>query len=359
MNFSVDDLSRLFAIIANSPAATTFSVIGFILLFCGMVISRLALKSPPSRTPKWVKFGLFGCLIWGVLFAALGPTIALLSFSRHPILTVSPEKAFDNLETNERVYWLIRLIPYEPKNNPEFAIGALKQLGPPNQAYTFVAAYDELIGYGVGDALRMAGGTSTSEQRVSTIIFPVASIPRATSIGGFSQAQLIYPANARGLLQVIQQIEDNPNNKIDKRLLNEGVLSKDELDDLRRIDALNYWRFENYKQHFRHYCELSQTFRCDTSYSARNYIGGVNIDWHPLGFAQKNIKVDSCTQPVSSYCSISNWHDAKTSLEANFGARIFLIQNLQIDSISNRFLIDFGNPGSQFIPDIGLRATGG
>jgi hypothetical protein len=339
----VDGLGNLFQLIANSSAGATLSVVGFILLLCGVAISRLALKSSPRSTPTWVKLGLFGCLIGGVLFSSLGPTIALLQLSSYAILKVSTDKAFDNLGTNERVYWLIRLIPYDPHNNPELAIGRLKQLGPPNQAYTFVAAYDELVGYGVDDAIRMIGGTYNTEQRVSAIIFPRAPWD-------------IYPANARGLLQIIQQIENGPTNKIDKRLLKDtDTLKDEEVADLKHIDALSYWRFENYKKYFKDYCELAERFRCDNSYSARNYMGGLNIDWHPLGFAQKEVEEDSCSKDAGSYCSISNWAAAKASLKNHFGSRVFLLQNLTIDNIPNRILIDFGNPPNQFIPDIGFR----
>jgi hypothetical protein len=242
---AVDGLNKLFELIANSPAGATLSVVGFILLICGVAMGRLALRSSPRNTPGWVKFALFGCLIGGVLFSSMGPTIALLSFASYAIEKVSTDKAFDNLETNERVRWLVRLIPYAPKDNPDLAIGRLKQLGPPNQAYTFVAAYDELVGYSVEDAVRMVGGAYNSEQRVSAIIFPLAQPQRLK----------LYPANARGLLQVIKLIEANTSNQIDKRLLDGGALDSTEVDDLspREGEPLVDWRWQNYSSKYPHY----------------------------------------------------------------------------------------------------------
>src|SRR5262249_49637328 len=129
--------------------------------------------------------------------------------------------------------------------------------------------------------------------------------------------------------------------------------------------ALTYWRFDSYFRYYPHYCKLAQTFRCDTrnAYSARPYLGGLNIDWHPLGFANRNAQHDPCDDNVDSYCAVSDvgspdksWKDAEAALKADFGARVFFIENLSIDGIKDRVLIDFGEPERQFIPDIGLRA---
>jgi len=59
--------------------------------------------------------------------------------------------------------------------------------------------------------------------------------------------------------------------------------------------------------------------------------------------------------PIPSYCAFSNWKTVKANFYSKFGARAFLIRNLEIDRIPGRILIDFENPDKQVIPDIGLR----
>jgi hypothetical protein len=340
---AINDAKSIFDLVTNTPASAILSAVGLILLILGVGIAVRALKDP-SKMPFWLQAGFFACIIGGVLFSAAGPSLALFSFSKDPIVTIPAAKAFDNLETNVRVNWLIRLIPFDPQANPELAIGRLTQLGPPDQQYTFVAAYDELVGYRVDDVIRMIGGTYSNDQHVSAIIFPVQNHLQ------------VYPANARGLLQVIQSVEMKNGNQIAKPLLKgTPALSQDEQTDLSRLDALIYWSWDNYSQRFPHYCALAEVFRCDSSYSAHHYIGPVNIDWHPLGFAQRNASQDSCSPSHASVCAISSWKSAETSLSSNFGSRAFLIKNLTIDTIANRVLIDFGDPAHQYIPDIGLR----
>jgi hypothetical protein len=339
----LEQTEKLFELITTTPAAATLTVIWFILLVVSLIISVHILKSKPDETPAWLRIGLFACLIGGVLFSSSGPAISLLSYPRFPISRVSTAKAFDNLENNERVYWLIRLIPFDPTKHPELAIGKLKQLGPPEQQFTFVAPYDELVGYNVDDAVRMTGNTYNSQQHVSAIIFPVAE-------------HQIYPTNARGLLQVINAIETDSTNIIDKPFLRDtGLLENSEIDDLSHSNAISYWRWNKYKQYFLHYCELAEKFRCDKTYTAKKYLGGVGIDWHPLGFAQKDAEEDYCSKPTPSYCATTDWKQAEAALSSHFGARAFLIDNLKIEDIENRVLVDFANPPNQLIPDLGFR----
>ena len=198
----------------------------------------------------------------------------------------------------------------------------------------------------------MLGLSYGIEQRVSAVIFPVDGLP--------VDGHMIYPANARGLLQVIQKIEANSTSKIDKPLFNStDALPDGEPKDLNKnTDALTYWSWDYYKAMFPDYCQRAQKFRCDDLYSAHNYLGKVGIDWHPLGFAQKDPKEDSCSTKSSvSYCSITDWQTAESALLNHFGGRIFLIENLKIEDIPNRSLIDFGNPSTQFIQDIGFRSS--
>src|SRR5262245_8723332 len=56
------------------------------------------------------------------------------------------EQAFDDLRTNARLSWLVRMVPYDPAN-PVLSIDKLTHLGAPNEDFTFVADYAELRGY--------------------------------------------------------------------------------------------------------------------------------------------------------------------------------------------------------------------
>lgn len=96
---------------------------------------------------------------------------------------------------------------------------------------------------------------------------------------------------------------------------------------------------------------------CDKpAYSALDLVGSLNRDWHPLGFSQKiRPSNDSCDVPFASYCAFSDWKAVRSGFYNKFGARAFLIRNLEIDRIPGRILIDFENPEKQVIPDIGLR----
>jgi hypothetical protein len=299
-----------------------------------------------------------GCLIGGVLFCASGPLFALLNLSKFPIQRISPAKAFDNLETNERVTWLLRLIPFDPDSQPDLAIGKLKQIGPPEQQYTFVASDDELGGYRVDQAVRMTGLPYSSGQRVSAIIFPVPRPP-------ISRTSALFPANARGLLQVIQNIEANTQNHIQNSLFTgTDTLKDDEAVDLRNFNALNYWRWDNYFKFYPRYCQIAHDFECGLTYSAHDHLSGPNTDWHPLGLAQIGTQRDACDIPAADYCKVSDpssaknsWKSMEPALLNNFGSRVFLIQNLTIDSIKSRVLIDFGEPEKQYIPNMSLRSN--
>ena len=354
-NSLVSDLQQLFDLATNTQTSSILIVVGLLLLLVGVVV---AVKTDlATRTPRFV---LIGCLSAGVLFCAAGPLFALFNFSKFPIQRVSVSNAFDNLRTNERISWLIRLIPYDPVNQPGLAIGKLTQIGPQEQQYTFVASDDELAGYPVDQAVRMSGISYSPEQRVSAIIFPVPHLPD-------TRANALYPANARGVLQVIQNLEADPQNKITSSLFTgQNALSAEEAIDLKNYNALNYWGWDNYFKFYPHYCQIALDFVCKLpTYSARSYISGPNTDWHPLGLAQTSIARDPCDPDIRpNFCKVpdlnssnNSWKTMKAALLKSFGSRVFLVQNLKIDSIKDRVLIDFGEPSTQYIPNMTLRPS--
>jgi hypothetical protein len=355
-NQLIKDVEGLFDLVTNTQTSSTLIVIGLIVLVLGVVIG---VKIDFAKSPRSLRYAFIGCVSVGVLFCAAGPLFALLNLSKYPIQRVLPSKAFDNLETNERVTWLIRLIPYDPENSG-LAIGNLKQIGPPDQQYSFVASDDELAGYTVEQAVRMTGIPYSHDQRVSAIIFPVPHQPS-------TRTNALYPANARGLLQVIQNVEANTQNKIENTLFTgSNTLRDDEAADLRNYSALNYWRWDNYFKFYPRYCQIAHDFECDVRlhYSAHSYLSGPNTDWHPLGLAQIGTQKDACDIPVADYCKVSDlnsannsWKSKKAELLKSFGSRIFLMQNLKIESIKDRVMIDFGEPDKQYIPNMTLRPS--
>jgi hypothetical protein len=260
-------------------------------------------------------------------------------FFNQDIDKISTQQMFDNLRTNARVSWLIRLIPFDPNTQKYLEIGQFDHLGLPTQKYSFVANYQELRGYGVSEAVRMIGGKVQPGDHVSAVIFPLL------------HTHSFYPANARGLLQVIHAIEHMEGVSISKPFHVKDQTNTDEYGDLTGRYSLDIhsWEWARYGKYFRDYCEVAQKFRCDRSYSVRNLMGDINKDWNPLGFSAKDTDTGVC---APSACEVTDWDQAVKRFSANFGARAFLITNLEISSIKERHLIDFENPDHQQIPDV-------
>jgi hypothetical protein len=258
---------------------------------------------------------------------------------------MDPDLALKHLEDNVRVNYLVRLVSYDPVSDAGLALDRLENLGPKEQVYSFVASYDELVGYSASEAVEKIGGIYRPNHRVAAIIFPLLD-------------QRLYPANARGLLQVVNDVEkrkDLPELK-ERFFVGDRLLNKDDEAELESTEIYSY-RLENFGKQYQHYCELTYNFKCDKAnlYSSRTYIGGISRDWHPLGFSQMGIKKDPCGVPVKTYCEFEDWKKAGAQFKSNFGARVFLIRNLEIAKIPGRILIDFNKPAEQRIPDIGTR----
>jgi hypothetical protein len=206
MNDLVDAASRLFALVTDSTMSVVVSVIGLLLLLGALLAIVTALKGDPTKFPRWLQVVLFITLIFGIGFSVAGPSFALLNFTENAIPKVSTKVAFERLKTNAFTRWLIRLIPYDPAKEPDLAANRPKKLGLDLQSFSFVSSYDELRGLSPGDAVRKAGGLLPDKYRLWAVIFQIPS-PDDT---------VLYPANARGLLQVVRQIENDPTLKIEK-----------------------------------------------------------------------------------------------------------------------------------------------
>jgi hypothetical protein len=153
------------------------------------------------------------------------------------------------------------------------------------------------------------------------------------------------------MLQVVREVESDPTLKIDKALLNgKRELTDEEERDLDNHD-ISSWDFNNYGGSYSKYCVLTHKFQCENpEFSARNYISRISDDWHPLGFSREKPRVDPCRAPVAEFCTNQTWPAWQRSLLPQFGARAFLMKNVELDSLFGRILIDFGDPRDQAIP---------
>jgi hypothetical protein len=218
------------------------------------------------------------------------------------------------------------------------SLSALTNLGPPHLKHIFVAPYEELRGHKVSESVKMVGGTIEPGYQVAAVIF---------------RASHVYPANARGMLQVVQKLEQSVVPEGRKRLIDSGTLSDSERNNLLNDDAVVSWSYtdKGYKSYYDSFCKIAQTFRCDPTYAARDLIGSINLAWHPLGFSMMK-KPDICENRVS-VCKKEDWNNLAEEIREEFGARAFLIDNLEINELGSRYLVEFDEPDKQVIPDIG------
>lgn len=335
----VDSLSTVFKLVAESSFSSFLSAVGLMLLVVAICLAYKAVTSKPDQFPFSMKIVLYLSLIGGMVFSAAGPSVALLNVVSVP--KMSTDQAFKNLEDNAEVKRVVRLIAYDPAEEPGLALDRLTKLGPSDQLYSFVASYDELIGYKVADALAKVGQSKKNIKRVSAIIFPL-------NTG-------LFPASSRGLLQVIKEIEDR--REIQTQLTRKffdgtDTLNTDEQRDLANTSIPSY-RLDRYSDKYPRYCALTYKFACKSSaYSAHAFVGNISNDWHPLGFSQQTNE-DRCGLSPTRYCEYSNWDAARQEYRNKFGARAFLIRNLEINKIPGRVLIDFDRPYDQVLPNVG------
>ncbi|TQF38762.1 hypothetical protein UNPF46_15085 [Bradyrhizobium sp. UNPF46] len=335
MDKVIDGFVQVLSFVLASSSTVALLAVGLILLLITSVFAYIAIKSKPEEVTSFFKVAFFVCLVGGLIFSAAGPSLALFYVSQDPIRKKPSNEAIDDLAENKRVRYVIRLISRSPADDA-LGIDALTQLGPPKQKYSFVADYDELKGYTVKEALDLFGIGLIGGYRVSAVIFPL-------QVG-------LYPANARGLLQVVSKVEAGV--APDDRFLKPGKLNQDELREFGDTGIPSY-RLDNFKRFYPHYCELAQTFFCG-QYAAKDLVGGLYRDWHPLGFSQKNPPAQPCAISTENFCAFSDWGKVRQEFKGHFGVRAFLIENLEIRKIPGRMLFDFQDPLRDRIPELGL-----
>ena len=329
----------------SGSASATLSIVGLVLL----VIAGLTLyftSGTEAQRSLPIRIALLISLAAGILFSAAGPFVALRVSSPRTMGKITPQVAFDRLQRNDEVRWLIRFVLYSDNNvasKEELAIDKLETIGPKDQLFSFVADYEELAGYTVKQAIEMTGNTYKGSQHISVIIFPLRT--------------QFYPANVRGILQLIQEVEKQKGIDFTKSFFaGENSLNGEEIRDLEGSTKIPSYRVKSFLDYYPHYCQLAQKFRCKKTYLARPYIGDLAPDWHPLGFSQRSPDDDYCKPGVvQEYCQFSDWNSARSTWLASFGSRAFLMENLPVQKIADRILVDFKDPGDKIIPDIGLR----
>lgn len=343
----LDNFQRILDIVAHTSWVSLSILVGMFLLALSSVFTYKSIKLDADKTPLSYKAGIFLCLVLGLAVLAMGAAATVLNVFENPIRRITTAEAIHRLGKNDKTSWLIRLIPYNEKTERSFlSIDALKTLGSPQLNYVFVAPYEELRGYTVSEAVQMVGGAmdASADQRVSAIIFRTKN-------------KHIFPANARGVLQVLRAVEQtkvaDPRNKINI----DEIFNADKYETERQLLENNVdiesWSWLYYSEAFETYCKLAQKFKCNKKYEAHQYISEFNNDWSPFGYARKN-KEDTCRNP-DQICKLpeKQWDKVADKIYGDFGARVFLVDNFEINSLGSRYLIDFDKPNEQVIPDIG------
>ncbi len=227
MNDFFQAISQILGLVLGSSAATTLSAVGVIFLLLTAVMAYIAFDKKPDETSTSLKVALYFCLIGGLVFSAAGPSLALYDTWQNPIREMSSDAMLDRLAANTRVRYVVRLISYDPNSNDPaevLGIDKVQKLGPSKQLYSFVADYEELKGRTVANALDIVGTGYNGFNKVTAIIFPLHVN--------------IYPANARGLLQVINNSELHLDAK--DRFIKSGTFNTDEMKDIGEININSY-----------------------------------------------------------------------------------------------------------------------
>jgi len=341
-----DSFVELWNSITSKTPAATLSGIGLLFIVLTFFAVYKVIKTDANNTTSRDIFLVYAFTLMAIAFSVAGPAYSLLEARydlRHNVDTdkiESKSEALANLKVNKFAGWLVRLVPYDPAKEPSLSIAHLETLGRPGLKYVFVTDYNELRGYSVADAVRKVGGRFERPKHVSAIIFP-------------KYGNALYPANALGVLQVIKNIQS------DEALQSAHVfdLAKNLKDPLPGPNAngalpLSTWSFEQYKPYYHNYCMAVQNFRCG-DFAEASLISLLDGDWHPLGFS-KITNNGICNPDAFEECNISDWDKAAPKLLPTFGARAFLIKNLNISEIAGRYLVDFDDPENEKIPDLKL-----
>jgi hypothetical protein len=326
-----DSLQEILQLFATYSIWTWLLLIGVILVFYSLITR--------SDRPKHFldiqlrKVPLPWILALGLIVMFLSQASLFIS-QRTPRL-IPPEESFNRLQRNERVRYVIRLIPYDGKKEGEkLSVSKIATLGPPTKEWIFVGDYEELRNYTINQALYKMG-------------IPVGGLqnPRATAIIFPLNGRMLYPANARGVLQVVKALDDVHERETGYKKYDFKTDDLSALQDLR----IQSWAWGYWKNSFRHFRDLVADI-LDHGYAATNFLSEIRPDWNPLGFASVEGLDDPGMNAPSFKISLENGEEIRLK---EYGARIFLMRNEGIDTIDNIMLCGFTDLNHDIIPDLG------
>jgi hypothetical protein len=357
-------LEGIWAGLLEDNTSLSLLILAVGLLSVAIFFSQKAFSLGAKATPAWLLLCLFVTYGGSIIAMAAAPSVRLLKVRSYRPLRRSD--VLHNLKVNERVHYAIRLIPYRQDNRDYLGIGKLTNLGrccdptatdPANQAclknpapqrctqqrYVFVADYAELRNLPVLEAVSKTGLPTEDVIGVSAIIFPLRGRP-------------LYPANARGVLQIIDSIDREHANDPATVYRRFEQLSQNMPSTLLEDHQIPSYSWSSIRDMYPLYCSLAQTFRCaKPAFSAAGRFGTLSRDWHPLGFSRQTEELP-CT-PAVDLCAINkngDWDDVVSrQIKEETIARVFLTDNYPIGDIPGRLMIDYDNPREQTIVDLG------
>jgi hypothetical protein len=243
----LEPVLKALQIFEGGSASATLSIVGLILLVIAGLAIYFASGTDAQKSTSF-RIALLFSLVAGILFSAAGPVVALWGGSPRTTAKIKPEVAFDRLQRNDEVRWVIRFILYsdsEVASQQDLSIDKLESIGPKDQLFSFVADYEELSGYTVKQAIEMTGNKHGGGQHVSVIIFPLRT--------------QLYPANVRGVLQLIREVEKQKGiAAAESFFAGENSLNSDEIRDLEESTKIPSYRVKNFVDHYPHYCQLER-----------------------------------------------------------------------------------------------------
>jgi hypothetical protein len=242
----------------------------------------------------------------------------------------------DRLVENQKVNWLIRIIPYNSNEVERLSIDKLEYLGNPAEKYVFVADYEELRNYTIQEAIYKLGGRQ--KKFATLIIFPLQE--------NLNDTVILYPASCRGVLQVIKEIDSlHTTDTIYKKFHLKGLLSLTEQENLEDKEIPS-WNWKYYNKYYNSYTHAIDLF-INGDFSAKQFIGKIESDWNPVGVST----VKSNNKSLQNSFTLST-PDNEIKIN-NIGARAFLFPNLKLKDIKRKILIDIEVNNKNRIPDIG------
>jgi hypothetical protein len=316
---------------------TAYSIWAWLLVIGLVLIAFSIVKRSAKGTAFWDLQLRDTPLKWSLVLG-----ICLLGLSQLSVLThlqtarqISAAESFLRLKSNARVRYVVRIVPYDPQENQDkLSVGKIKNLGSPGTDFVFVGDYEELRNYTVKQAIYKLGGTVSGLQHIkaTVIIFPLDN-------------RMLYPANARGLLQVISII--------DKKHKSEPAyqpfqFTPDQTEVLNSTQIESY-AWKNIRDHFEEYKALSTQFRSN-NFGAAEYMGKIENDWQPEGYAQvEGLNSSDLDTPDFELDAANGQH----LTVKRYGARVFLIANMQVSDIDDVIICGFSNLDHGLIPDVG------